>query len=567
MTARPDYYPLIALTPLGNYAIPGPPVLNGWAVGAIFPSSDANWLARHHGDWIKHADERALRSDECLDLVTAQRVTLTSLGLPLAVGLSVSPTGSGVYYALGMRVDLTDAATTYVGASALTIPPSSTFYLHARPQPDLSGPLPLSSVGELLVSINAVEAGYSQIGSGVSDATDVVSYADTSTYGLSWVPPMIFDVMIVNTLDVGVLNFDVGIGSGALGSDTLTLSPFDASQRALLAAGVTAQPLVEVQQTGSGNAVTVSGGTSAAAVAVGGGAGQAAVIASSGADALAAVIMTGSGSAAGGDALAGLTADWAFRATGANADADGLYGRTSAGASTTAAGVHGEGRGDGTIGVLAESLVGHSLVVLGDTTAPAYAAIKISPQDTDPSAGGFDGELYWHSTHKSLRTCVAGVGWRSMATYGPGNACHAVALQTPGAEITYTTAANVTILTATLTAASGNGFFGQADSAKLLITFTADVRTTIATNDYVNVFIYDMTNTPGSPIASWSGAGNAPTAGFAMYASTDYQRTVKVSYLYPVPVDGDLQIRVQMRGQTNSQRVRNAVLELQGTFA
>lgn len=578
---RPEKYPLVATFPLSNYAEPPSGVaLNGWNVGAIFPSSDANWLGDHWSKWNKYLSEQVIAGPDALNLAVAQRVSSIGLAFDLLSGLSpLSPTDTGVYMVFGCRVDLTGAETKYTGAAAFTFTPNTTNYVHIRPQPDLSGPLPASSTGEILVSTNAVEAGYLPILSYVADATDLISSTELATYGYLWTRPITFtDLGAIDLTVTDLLTFGRAQGLSVAGSHTLTLSP-PVAHRALYVTGSTSAELVRLEQAGSGEGLYVSSSSTVALRAVGSDtAGIYAVRVDAGTNGHGIDLRQGSTNSVGlavtggtsqqrGVDVTGGTGSSnaeAIRGTAGHADANGVHGRTSSSASTTAAGVYGEGQGAGTIGVLARSDAGPALIVRGDTTSPVYPELVFTGQNADPT-DTTGGNVYRSTTQKQIRHCVAGSGYKSLAQYGPGSACHAISTQAHNSSVNYGGVYG-TLLSASCDDTVGNGFYGVSAGAKVKIMFAFDVRTGVAATDDCHVILQDMTN-GGATIAEWTGSGTGDAAAFFLpVATTSWQRSIAGSVTYAPPNEGTLTVRMQVKRTTNNGFARSAKLEVQGTF-
>lgn len=394
--------------------------------------------------------------------------------------------------------------------------------------------------------------------------------------------------------NASAINYLAGTGSGALAEGVrvaMTGTPIGGSGVRVNANNVTDAAAVRVEhqgagtgvlvtQTGAGTAgtfnaggtgigLTVFGNSSNIASSFVGGTNQLAIQAVAGTNAAAAVGVVGSGSSYGVDASGGngsASAD-GVRGTATNANAAGVTGRSAAGAGA-GSGVVGEGRGSGQVGVTAISQTGIALVAQGDTTSPTHPAMRLVPQDADPSASTTSGNVTWRDSpgFRQMRYCVAGYGYRSTLTFGPGSALYAKATQAFGASQTYGSSFT-TILTASALDAQGNGFASNALGHQVLIRFTGEIRTGTAATDTCNVRFVDATGGgAGVPIFTWTGSSTSGSAGFPLLATTDWQRLIMVEVMYPPGADGDLVIRVEMARVTNNQFVRNGVLEIIGTF-
>ncbi len=321
---------------------------------------------------------------------------------------------------------------------------------------------------------------------------------------------------------------------------------------------------------GTGQAINVIGGTGATAATIAGGTGQSGMLVSSGNNGAVAAQFLGAGTALGIVASGGATSSGAtgVRGDALHADAVGVHGRTSVSPSALAAGVTGEARGAGASGVHANGgTVGRGLLVRADTSpAPAYSAMRIIPQSADPSAATQDGEVIWHADHKTLRTSVAGYGYRSFPAMGPGSALIVNATNTAADGVAGGGLYN-DVITATCSTSDGTGVYGQAAGAEVYISVSFDVRQTIGgSTNTVNVGLIDVTN-GGADIARWEGSGILSDSGFFM--SDDgvlWQRTITCNVRYPFPSDGDLEVKLEVGGEGSALQVRNVSLTVMGTF-
>lgn len=392
--------------------------------------------------------------------------------------------------------------------------------------------------------------------------------------------------------NASAINYLAGTGSGALAEGVrvaMTGTPIGGNGVRVNSDAATAGSGVRVEHSGSGAGVLAlqvgsgiagsfdtSGGTGIGLRVFGnssniassfvGGTNQLAIQAVAGANAPAAIGVIGAGSSYGVDAAGGIGSASAdgVRGTATNANATGVTGRSAVGAGA-GSGVVGEGRGSGQFGVTAISQTGIALVAQGDTTSPTHPAMRLVPQDADPSASSTSGNMLFRDSagYRQLRACVAGFGYRSVLTFGPGSALYARSAQAFNAAPPYL--GFTSILTASALDAQGNGFASFAAGHQVLIRFTADIRTGTATADRCNVRFIDVT-AGGLTICTWTGAPPSGSGGFALAANTDWQRSIVAQIMYPPQSDGDLTIRVEMSSNTNQQFVRNGVLEIIGTF-
>lgn len=113
----------------------------------------------------------------------------------------------------------------------------------------------------------------------------------------------------------------------------------------------------------------------------------------------------GTAMAAAGTGVIGIgfaaAASLAIDGQAGHADATAVRGLTDASATATGVGVQGTGQGSG-VGVRASAADGYALVVVGDLTAPVSAAVRIAPQNAEPSGTDAEGDLYADSTDNQL---------------------------------------------------------------------------------------------------------------------------------------------------------------------
>lgn len=355
-------------------------------------------------------------------------------------------------------------------------------------------------------------------------------------------------------------------GSGIhLSADGTTVAPAGRIEHAGSGTGLT------ITQSGTGIALIVSGNATSQASSFLGGAGQAAIAAISGNNAFAAMVASGLGTAIGVSGLggSGSSAAAGVQGTASHPDAYGVHGRTSLSASTTAAGVYGEGRGIGTIGVHARSDAGIALFVQGDASSPANPAVRLLPQDADPSNFPFGGELLSNGTIHQLRH-AAGGEYRGIYQGGSNNASACIVnFSADGPFTSNSTVIWTTCLQPYLADAAGNGYYGTATGAELTITICLTPRTQIAANATLSLQVLDNTD-GGTVIFSRVGTGTGLTAGYRLQsATTDWLTSLSISFQYVPPNEGDLVLEIQIRvgdvGGANIE-VRDVGCQIWGTL-
>ena len=325
-----------------------------------------------------------------------------------------------------------------------------------------------------------------------------------------------------------------------------------------------------INAAGSGFGLTVFGNSSNVASSFVGGAGQAAIQAVAGNNAAAAVGVQAAGTSYGIDALGGAgsgSAD-AIRGTAVNANAVGVHGRSSSGAGG-GAGVQGDGLGTGQIGVFGTATAGYAFLFQGDATPPLHPIGRFVPQTVDPTASTNTGD-FTISVQNQFRYCVAGFGYKPFMTMPTtGSAVLGIATIAAGSLVSYGTGAfSTVVLTVSCLASQGNGFYSTAAGNTVKIRFSGDVKTLTAAATTANIQIQDFTlGGMGVPIYTWQTAGTGAANGFLLpNATNEWQRTIVCEVTYPPPADGDLVIRVLMSSTLNNQAIRNARLEVIGSF-
>ena len=594
---RPAYHVDVATAAVTNISQPAGAIqTSGFPANSKFASAYANWLFRRLGEWARDLDASGLRASHWLDPATPQLADGNGISFPIGAGLGpLTPDDGGIYYLDGLLVDLSAAAIAAKYPGAFTFAPAATTYIHAKVDDSNGG----SSYGALLASLNATEIGYTAIAAVATDATDVTSVSALVQVKRYTAADQVHqgDVAMLGAVEVSGASLAVSAPSSftntvaaSINSASTTLAATQAGAGfAVDALGTGGGTTMRVRATGTGTALNVTGnanataasisagsgeyalsvlgsGAASALVVVGGGSGVSAVTVSAGGGNSPAVSATGSGTAAaieatssatagskGLTATAGSTTSYAVNATG-----------SATGGATGSRAVYADGQ-QGT-GVEARSSAYYALMVQGDTSSPAYPAIKVVGQDADPTDTFFGG-LFPHSSHNQWRYSVAGYGYRGLLSMGPGSALYAVASNT-GGTTTENAGVYSTVLTCLADTAEGQGFYGVAAGARVLIRVTMEARSlSAAATNVVNARLLDLTD-GGSTIATRSGTGTGATAGFRLLtATTEWQRVIVWAVNYAPPNEGDLQVRLEIqRGTANGIAVRDPVLEIFGTI-
>lgn len=535
----------------------------------------------------------------------------SGVSVPTGAGLGpLTPNGGGVYILGGRLVDLSASAIAAKYAAAWSFPSSATTYIHARVDASGAG----SSYGEVYLSTNLTEIGYTAVAAVTTDATDVTAVASLAT-GRRVIAPdltMAGEVSLQGSAEIigsglaitAPTTFSATFAGSMSSASTLLSASQAGAGYALDVLGSGSGTSARVRATGSGAALEIAGGTGSTAGAVSGGSGQGALLVSGGSGA-SAVTINPSGAAAGltvngsGFGVAAIVASGgsgntsAISATGAGTAAAVVatssstaasVGLSATAGSTTSRAISATGSATGGAtgsraiyadgqqgaGIEARSSAYYAALVQGDTSSPTYPALRVVGQDADPSDTLFGG-LVAQSTMNQWRFPVPGYGYRSvmsMGRAGGGSALYACNNAT-GTEYTENTGTWSTTLTASALAADGNGYYGLSVGAKVLIRVTCEARSlSAAAANIVNMRLIDSALGTGSPIATRSGAGPSATSGFELLSlTTTYQRSISWVVEYTPSSNGDLSIYLQIqRGTANGIRIRDLSIEILGTF-
>lgn len=595
---RPSRYPQVAATPGGNFAEPGSGVqLGGWPTGALYPSSDANWLWRQITDWNRSHDASRLASTDILTTKVC-RVSSAFLDFDTGTGLNGVITSGGVYYGNGERLDLTDAPTVYAGGSALTFPALSTSYVIARPQPATGGASNGSSCAELAVSAVTPVAGWSTIAAVTTDATDVTSAVETGvTPYLEWSATPNFTAGVygafaeftgsLTSADVTTewMSADYIALAGTTGQPTI-VAQGTTGQAAVLAYGMgTGDALYVYSNGGSGTIARVdaaSFGATGVALDVDGNSSSTAATIDAGAGRLALVVTGSSSSSYAATFTNGTT--YGISATGSTNGGGGFFSGAGGGLGIYARG--GDTAGANGAQVLAQNSTGYGLVAQSHTTATTATAgayiegkdsaagaelvsagfypVVLSPDLTSPAYGTlFSRTQGAYPTNKTA-------GAISFANYALGTRPHWLIADADdaawrgvwssqggfvyggsyGQTATNADAANYTTLCAvTLT----NGNAPKEAGRTLRCEVKIRVRTSTAAANGIDVRVRDLTagGGAGANVVEYVNSGTGNFAGWPLTgATTGWDRDVTFDYNYTVPAEGARTIALQFKRQT-----------------
>jgi len=445
----------------------------GFPAHSKFASAWANWLFNRLGDWGRELDQSALRAQDCLSVAFPQLLKNSGGGfaLPLGGGLAnLVPDDGGAYVLFGRRVDLSRAALAEKYPTGWTLPSNTTVYAHAREETNFGG----SSTGEILISTNTSEVGYQLIWAGTTDAVNLASQNTLASTSAQWVLPIdlagplelsgpltINDdedetaltvsaaaatapaariacsaggtLLALDMSNAAAIGVDAPVGSGAGIGFRAALTGSAAGSRGLEVTcnSGTAGQGVRVAHagsgiagvfiaSGSGSALFVNAGSTAATGSTFTGGASTCVDVVAGANA-SALVVTGSGSGTAVDVTGGSSAGaTTLRATGNNNTGKAIVAALPNTATSAARGVYSSVGGTAVAAEFAAA-GNHALIATGDATSPTYGAIKVgggNARPSDQTAGQFT-----HLTTEAQFAISApedsgevgpGVGWRGL---------------------------------------------------------------------------------------------------------------------------------------------------------
>lgn len=148
----------------------------GWAHGSKLASAHFNDLGRGGARWDRHLDLSARRGQDDREELSAPFVLAGGISFDGAGGLSPAPLTGGTYLLGPDRVDFPlDVLAAKYPEGTLTLVAGVTNYLHARADSD---PSSSSSCGDLLLSTNASEPGWTALRSYSVDGGGIVAVLD-----------------------------------------------------------------------------------------------------------------------------------------------------------------------------------------------------------------------------------------------------------------------------------------------------------------------------------------------------------------------------------------------------
>lgn len=236
----------------------------------------------------------------------------------------------------------------------------------------------------------------------------------------------------------------------------------------------------------------------------------------------------------------------------------GVAGHSAAGADATSAGVRGSGFGDAT-GVWGVAVDGYGMIAQSDTTSPNRAALRLVPQDSEPSTAT-EGDLYFDNEsvgsgpldHDELRVRSRGA-WRSvmLERLGYTRAYARVA----GPATATTTLVPVTVVSPSLVAPTEPRRTGS-----IYILVTGEIgRTVSGTTQSAILRLLDLTDSVT--------ISTRTIELFQDGANGSYERDVAWLVQYSLPDVGPRNFRLELEtsnGSDGSVRIRNTGVQIYG---
>lgn len=431
MATRPGQYPLHDTSNTNSALLPTIHSLLGFPPNSVADNQSVNALLRSTGKWTQYDDRTLLRAEDSHNASTAYRLSAASFGYATSAGLGpLDPTTTPMYLYRGnvIRFDATFVAN--AGLSQITFQASKQTWIYC----DSDGVVRVETVALATPSSPAV--GEFVVVGITTDATDVTANDTTGAPAREFHftgPDVYFDVDVIAgslTADLGTFEAIVAGGNGS------------------------ALPSIEAVASTGANSIKVSGNGVQAAIAVSGGLGPALTATSSSGTSAALTSThdggqpglqgTNTGTGVGVSGTSGATSGAGVRGVTGNAtdagvlgesaaaassvgvagsakhvDAFGVVGRTLAAATSSSGAVIALAVGDGR-GVYASAVDGYGAVFESDTTSPKRAAVRIVPQNADPTTASA-GDLIAASARGNRPRYYDGSKWRSVHSSHRGN--------------------------------------------------------------------------------------------------------------------------------------------------
>ena len=396
MPTRPRRYPLHDTSGTNSAALPDIYTLLGYPPFSVADPRSVNAKLGSNGGWVQYNDQTLVRAEDVHNDSVAYRLSVQHFGYATGVGLGpLNPTTTPVYIVRGSMYRFDAAFTTDAGLQPIVFEASRKTWIYCDP------------AGVVRVDVVALATPSAPIGSefvvvGIeTDATDVVANdtGDSPEYQLHFTGPDVFFDTTVKVIDFGAINIvcESLITGGNVTTDYSidVVATTGATSMRVTGNNVQAAAIV-AGGTGLGLSVTSSGATAPALYAEQGDAQPAIEAVNSGTgDAI-----TGTSDVTSGAGLRGRTGNIvnpgvlgesaalagsvAVEAKAQDVAAFGLVARSFAGANSGVAAALALAFGDATA-LRGLAVNGYGAVVESDTTAPTRSALRMVPQNADPT--------------------------------------------------------------------------------------------------------------------------------------------------------------------------------------
>lgn len=267
--------------------------------------------------------------------------------------------------------------------------------------------------------------------------------------------------------------------------------------------------------------------------------------ATGGATAGAGVVAVGTSTRGGVEATGGATAGPGVLGTPGSAAGFGIDGRSHASASSTGAAVRGLATADGT-GVHGQAADGHGVVAVSDTSSPTRSALRVAPQDADPTTRA-NGDIWQNSTTDELSvqqaSAVRRLVWR---TNGQCDAYAAAAGPTSDNAATFTNACSVSLGAPNAPPRAG----------VVRIRVTGEVGRDAGGS--IDIRVRDTTS-----------SATAGSRNVALYQTGTYERDIAWTFTYTLPAAGARDFEVQIASNASggaNVSIRNVTITIEGVY-
>lgn len=431
---RPGRYPYHA----ENISVVLPTVSegSGYQPGSVADPNVANALGQSAGRWIQQMDLAKWAVDDWIDRNVPYLVRGRSLEYPTGSGLAnLVPEQTPVVIARGCRIAFDETVLSIFGANPATFPANMRTWIYGA-SPAAEGEYPGVRVESVALGTPAAP----QTGEVVLGGVDTDAIHVTAILASTLPETPIVDISIEFNEPVTLDGVDtmLSVTSGGPGPalEVTSKSPTDESARFVNSGGGrgaaveadSGESALHVVQAGAGQGIDIVHTGTGVGLYVDTSAGNdyaIDAIGPSGGDIINATCDTGNAfravvtsSGVGVLALGGPNAlSVAIRGQSTHDSAFAVQGSTTATATAMTAGVLGSGHGAGAgVYANASSGAGYGLIAHADTSSPSRAAIRLMPQDDDPSIGEQGATAYNSARGPTGKIRVFSTQWESVHT-------------------------------------------------------------------------------------------------------------------------------------------------------